>query len=288
MEKGGYSMKFIGAHVSASGGLFNAPLNARGIGASAFAMFTKNQRQWKASTLTPEDISAFKDSMQTCGFTAEQVLPHDSYLINLGNPDREKRKKSLDSFIHELDRVSLLGLDRLNFHPGAYLDGDPEAAVRFIAEGIDEALHSVEGVFAVIENTAGQGSSLGRTFEEIAAIIDLVSQKDRVGVCLDTCHAFAAGYDIRSREAYEETMSRFSSLIGFDKLMGMHLNDAKSTFESRVDRHNSLGKGNIGLEPFRFIMQDDRINNIPLILETIAPELWPEEIAALKEMAENE
>jgi deoxyribonuclease IV len=278
-------MKYIGAHVSASGGLSNAPRNACEIGATAFALFTKNQRQWKAREISEEETAEFKEAMKACGYTAKQVLPHDSYLINLANPDDEKREKSLLSFIHEMERAARLGLDRLNFHPGAFLDGDPKSAIRLVAECIDAALSATEGVCAVIENTAGQGSSLGRTFEEIAAIIDAIKQKERVGVCLDTCHAFAAGYDIVSREAYEQTMGEFERLIGFDKLMGMHLNDAKSTLASRVDRHNSLGKGNIGLEPFRFIMEDSRIDEVPLILETIEPDLWPDEIALLKNMA---
>jgi len=279
-------MKYIGAHVSASGGVFNAPANAKQIGATAFALFTKNQRQWQAKPLTPEDIAEFKDQMKICGYEPFQVLPHDSYLINLGNPDPDKRKKSLDSFIHELQRVQSLGLDRLNFHPGAHLKlVDPGESIRFIAEGIDQALSETEGVAAVIETTAGQGSALGRTFEEIAEIIDLVQQKERVGVCIDTCHIFAAGYDIRNEETYGKTMEQFASTVGFDKLMGAHLNDAKSAYSSRVDRHQSLGKGNIGMETFSLLMKDTRFDNIPLILETIDSDIWVDEIALLKEMA---
>lgn len=279
-------MKYIGAHVSASGGVFNAPANAKQIGATAFALFTKNQRQWHAKPLTPEDISEFKNQMQICGYEPFQVLPHDSYLINLGNPDPEKRKKSLDSFIHELQRVESLGLDRLNFHPGAHLKlVEPGESIRFIAEGIDAALSETDSVAAVIETTAGQGSALGRTFEEIAEIIDLVKQKDRVGVCIDTCHIFAAGYDIRNEETYGKTMEQFESIIGFDKLMGAHLNDAKSAYSSRVDRHHSLGKGNIGMDTFSLLMKDSRFDNIPLILETIDSDIWVDEIALLKDMA---
>jgi len=278
-------MKYIGAHVSASGGVFNAPANAKQIGATAFALFTKNQRQWQAKPLTPEDITQFKDQMKLCGYEPFQVLPHDSYLINLGNPDPEKRKKSLDSFIHELQRVQSLGLDRLNFHPGAHLKlVEPGESIRFVAEGIDQALSETEGVAAVIETTAGQGSALGRTFEEIAEIIDLVQQKERVGVCIDTCHIFAAGYDIRNEETYGKTMEQFESIIGFNKLMGAHLNDAKSAYSSRVDRHHSLGKGNIGMDTFSLLMKDSRFDNIPLILETIDSDIWVDEIALLKEM----
>ncbi|NQT57403.1 MAG: deoxyribonuclease IV [Bacteroidetes bacterium] len=279
-------MKYIGAHVSASGGVFNAPANAKQIGATAFALFTKNQRQWHAKLLTSDDILQFKDQMKLCGYEPFQVLPHDSYLINLGNPDPEKRKKSLDSFIHEMQRVQALGLDRLNFHPGAHLKlVEPGESIRFIAEGLDQALSETEGVAAVIETTAGQGSALGRTFEEIAEIIELVQQKDRVGVCIDTCHIFAAGYDIRNEETYGKTMEHFESIIGFNKLMGAHLNDAKSAYSSRVDRHHSLGKGNIGMDTFSLLMQDSRFDNIPLILETIDSDIWIDEIALLKDMA---
>lgn len=275
-------MKYIGAHVSTSGGIYNAPKNAEEIGAKAFALFTKNQRQWKARPLTEEDIASFKEAMASCGYTPSQVLPHDSYLINLGNPDPEKRKKSVDSFIHEMQRVDALGLDRLNFHPGAHLKAiDPDDCMRLIAEGIDAALSETEGISAVIETTAGQGSALGRTFEEIATIIGYVRQKERVGVCIDTCHIFAAGYDIRTPETYERTMEEFSRIIGFDRLMGVHLNDAKSEFASRVDRHNSIGKGNIGLEAFSMLMNDSRFDEIPLILETIDPAIWAEEITML-------
>lgn len=277
-------MKYIGAHVSASGGVWNAPGNAKEIGAKAFALFTKNQRQWTAAPLDEETIRLFKEQMISCGFTAEHVLPHDSYLINLGNPDPEKRAKSVDSFIHECTRVEQLGLDRLNFHPGAHVNGgDAESSILYIAEGIQKALDETEYLYAVIETTAGQGTALGRTFEEIAAIIDKIPQKERVGVCIDTCHIFAAGYDIRTKETYEATLESFNRLIGFDKLMGVHLNDAKSTFASRVDRHHSIGKGNIGIEPFRWIMQDSRFDEIPIILETIEPEIWASEIAMLYE-----
>ncbi|MGM0431538.1 MAG: deoxyribonuclease IV [Spirochaetota bacterium] len=275
-------MKYIGAHVSASGGLENAPLNAKAIEASAFALFTKNQRQWKAKDLTDKQIETFQKTMQDTGFTPDMVLPHDSYLINLGNPEPEKRKKSLDAFVQEMQRVEALGLDRLNFHPGAHLNKtDPKNCMKLIAEGIDTALSATKHAYAVIETTAGQGTALGKTFEEIAEIISHVDQKQRVGVCIDTCHIFAAGYDIRTPEAYETTMEAFDSIIGFDLLMGAHLNDAKSDYDSRVDRHNQIGQGNIGLDAFSFLMNDARFNGVPLILETNDPDLWKEEIALL-------
>jgi deoxyribonuclease-4 len=276
-------MYYIGAHVSAAGGAFNAVENAAEIGANAFALFTKNQKQWKAPPLTEEQITLFKDAMKKHGFKAEQVLPHDSYLINLGNPDKEKRAVSTDAFTEELRRVSQLGLDRLNFHPGAHLNKiEPKECMKLIAEGIDLALNEVEGVYAVIETTAGQGSALGRSFEEIATIIDFMKNQDRVGVCVDTCHIFAAGYDIRTQELFNSVMDDYDKIIGFDKLMGMHLNDAKSDYKSNVDRHAPLGDGNLGLEPFKAMMADKRFKNIPLVLETNEPQRWPDEIKLLR------
>lgn len=280
-------MKYIGAHVSASGGVFNAPLRAKEIGATAFALFTKNQRQWKTKALTDEEIREFKNQMDSSGFTPKQVLPHDSYLINLGNvKDRETRKKHLDSFCEEMRRVEQLGLDRLNFHPGSHLNAMlPEENLKIIAEGIDRGISETSGVYAVIEITAGQGTNLGYSFEQIAQLIEHVKQRSQVGVCLDTCHMFASGYDLRTREAYEDTMSRFQRILGFDLLMGMHLNDAKFSLGSKVDRHASLGKGKLGLDPFAFVMQDPRLDEIPFILETVEPDLWPEEIRILKGFA---
>ncbi len=275
-------MKFVGAHVSAAGGVFNAPLNAREIGARAFALFTKNQRQWKARPLTEEDVRKFKENLRAVGIKPEHVLPHDSYLINLGSPDPEKRKKSLEAFIDEIERCYQLGLKYLNFHPGSHLRKvSEEECLEIVADSLNEAISRTKGVVLVVENTAGQGSNVGYRFEHIARIIELVEDKSRIGVCLDTCHLFAAGYDIRTREAYEKTMEEFDRIVGFKYLKGMHLNDAKSQLGSRVDRHHSIGKGNIGLDAFRFIMNDPRLDNIPLILETIDPSIWKEEIELL-------
>lgn len=281
-------MKFIGAHVSAAGGVENAPGNAAEIGANAFALFTKNQRQWRAKPLTEENISGFSHAMEEEGFDPGMVLPHDSYLINLGNPDPEKRKKSLDSFIHELERTELLQLKLLNFHPGSHLkENSEDDCLKLIAEGMNAAIEATEEAVLVIENTAGQGSAVGYSFEHLARLIELTEDKRRVGVCIDTCHAFAAGYDLRTREAYEETMGRFEEIVGFTWLKGMHLNDAKSKFASRVDRHASLGEGNIGWDGFRFMMEDPRLDDIPLILETTEPDRWPDEISRLREFAEG-
>ena len=281
-------MKYIGAHVSASGGVENAIKNAQEIGATAFALFTKNQRQWLAPALSSKQIETFKRAMAEAGYAASQVLPHDSYLINLGHPDKEGLEKSRESFFEEMHRCELLGLDRLNFHPGSHLKRiSIEESLERIAESINMAVERTSGVTAVIENTAGQGSNLGNRFEEIAYIIERVEDKSRVGVCLDTCHSFAAGYDLRSREACEATFAEFERIVGFGYLRGMHLNDAMRPLGSRVDRHSPLGAGEIGWECFKYIMQDSRFDNIPLILETPNEELWSEEIATLKGFAKS-
>ena len=274
-------MKRVGAHVSASGGVENAPLNAHAIGAKAFALFTKNQRQWNAKPLTAESIELFKARCEEFGYAPGHILPHDSYLINLGHPDPEALQKSRDSFIHEIERCMQLGLT-LNFHPGSHLKKiSEEASLDIVAESINIALDKTAGVTAVIENTAGQGSNLGYRFEHLAHIIDRVEDKSRVGVCLDTCHTFTAGYDLRTKEAYEATMAEFDRIVGVKYLRGMHLNDSKPDLGSRVDRHDSLGKGKLGIEPFRFIMNDPRMEEIPMVLETIDESIWAEEIALL-------
>ena len=276
-------MKYIGAHVSIAGGVENAPLNAHGIGATGFAMFTKNQRQWFAPELSQLSIDAFKAMCAEYGYPPESILPHDSYLINLGNPDPEALAKSRESFIGELRRCAALGLDRLNFHPGSHLKKiTEEQCIELIAESINIALRETDGVTAVIENTAGQGSNMGYRFEHLAGIISLVDDKSRVGVCLDTCHSFAAGYDLSSREACEATFAEFDRIVGFKYLRGMHLNDALKPLGSRIDRHSDLGKGYIGLECFKYIMGDSRFDGMPLTLETIDENLWPQEIATLK------
>jgi len=281
-------LKFVGAHVSTAGGVFNAPLNAERIGARAFALFTKNQRQWKAKPLTDDDVGKFKENLERVGIDPKHILPHDSYLINLGNPYPEKRRRSLEAFIDEIERCHLLGLKYLNFHPGSHLGKmSEEECLEVIADSINEAIYRTRDVVLVIENTAGQGSNVGYRFEHLARIIELVEDKSRIGVCLDTCHMFAAGYDIRTKEEYERTMREFGEVVGFKYLKGMHLNDAKSELGSRVDRHHSIGKGNIGIDAFRFIMNDNRLNDIPLILETIDPSIWKEEIELLYSLIEE-
>ena len=281
-------MKYLGAHVSAAGGVENAPANAHGIGATGFALFTKNQRQWVAAPLTAAQIDAFRKACDKYGYTPAQILPHDSYLINLGHPEREALEKSRAAFLDEMQRCEALGLDRLNFHPGSHLQKiSPERSLDLIAESINIALDKTRGVTAVIENTAGQGSNLGFAFEHLAYLIERVEDKSRVGVCIDTCHAFAAGYDLRTAEACDKTFAELERVVGFGYLKGMHLNDAMKILGSHVDRHTPLGEGMIGMECFRYIMQDARFDGIPLILETPDEQRWPEEIALLKSLAER-
>ena len=281
-------MKYFGAHVSASGGADNAPANAHAIGATAFALFTKNQRQWVAKPLTAGEIDAFRKACDTYGYRPEQILPHDSYLINLGHPEKEALEKSRAAFLDEMQRCELLGLDRLNFHPGSHLQKiTEEESLDRIAESINIALDKTRGVTAVIENTAGQGSNLGFRFEHLRYLMDRVEDKSRVGVCIDTCHAFAAGYDLRTAEACDATFAELERVVGFNYLKGMHLNDAMKILGSRVDRHMPLGEGMIGMECFRYIARDKRFDGIPLILETPDETRWSEEIARLKAFAEE-
>lgn len=275
-------MKYVGAHISASGGVDNAPLNAQAIGAKAFAFFTKNQRQWFAAAYKEETIGRFKERVHELGFNPDYILPHDSYLINLGHPEEEGLKKSRQAFFDEMTRCEQLGLNRLNFHPGSHLNQIPiDDCLDRIAESINMALDRTNGVCAVIENTAGQGTNLGHTFEQLAHIIDKVEDKSRVGVCIDTAHTLAAGYEIRTREAFEATMEAFESTVGIQYLKGMHINDSKKELATRVDRHDSIGKGVMNMDLFEFIMNDPRFNYMPLILETPDESIWAEEIELL-------
>ena len=275
-------MKYAGAHISASGGVENAPLNAHEIGAKAFAFFTKNQRQWVAPPLTKKSITAFRENCEKLGYRPFQILPHDSYLINLGNPDAEGLGRSRYSFNDEMKRCELLGLDRLNFHPGSHLGKiTEEQCLDLIAESVNIALSKTSGVIAVIENTAGQGTNMGYRFEHLKHIIDGVNDKSRIGVCIDTCHAFTSGYDLSTAEGFNKVFSEFERIVGFKYLKGMHLNESKKAFGTRVDRHDNLHKGELGDEVFSLIMNDPRFDDMPLILETPEESLWPEEIAYL-------
>lgn len=276
-------MKYIGAHVSASGGVEFAPINAHEIGANAFALFTKNQRQWVSKPLTEESISLFKENCEKYVFQPEYILPHDSYLINLGHPEEEGLQKSRAAFLDEMQRCEQLGLKLLNFHPGSSLNKiSKEDCLSLIAESINLALEKTKGVTAVIENTAGQGSNLGSEFWQLKYIIDRVNDKNRVGVCLDTCHTYTAGYDIVNE--YDKIFDEFDKEVGFNYLRGMHLNDSKKALGTHVDRHDSIGKGLIGKAFFERLMQDSRFDNIPLILETPDESKWKEEITWLRSM----
>jgi len=280
-------MKYIGAHVSAAGGVFNAPKNAHDIGATAFALFTKNQRRWDAKALDENSIRKFKAACQRYNFSAAQILPHDSYLINLGHPESEGLQKSREAFVDEMQRCQQLGLTLLNFHPGSHLNkiNEHDCLLR-VAESINWALTETTSVKAVIENTAGQGTNLGYRFEQLATIIEHIEDKTRVGICLDTCHTFVSGYDLRSKEACDETFKAFADVVGFEFLSAMHINDSKVPFASRVDRHAPLGGGEIGWPCFQYIMQDARFEEIPMVLETTNPDIWAEEIRQLKEWAQ--
>lgn len=273
----------IGAHVSISGGVENAPLNALAIGADAFAMFVKNQRQWSAKPLSPTNIEKFKQNLQKSKILPKYVLVHSSYLINLGHPLKENREKSINAFIDEIDRLNLLGLELLNFHPGSYLkEISIDECLKNISNSINLAISKTQNVKLVIENTAGQGSNLGYSFEHLAYLIDKCEDKSRIGVCIDTCHTFAAGYDLK--ENYQNVMKEFEKIVGYNYLAGMHINDSKSTLGSKKDRHESLGVGTLGMKTFENIIKDKKIGDIPLILETPNEEIWPKEIATLKEM----
>jgi deoxyribonuclease-4 len=281
-NKKAVNMKYVGAHVSASGGVDKAPENANQIGARAFALFTKNQKQWFSNPLTLASIKLFRDNCEKFDYKPFQILPHDSYLINLGHPEQEQLSKSRTAFLDEMQRCEQLGLDRLNFHPGSHLNSiGEEVCLKRIAESINIVLGKTRGVTAVIENTAGQGTNMGHKFEHLREIIDNVEDKSRVGVCIDTCHAYTSGYDVKTTEGFKRTFEKFEEIVGFKYLKGMHLNDSKKELGTRVDRHDNIGIGFIGEEPFGILMNDPRFDNMPLILETPEESLWEAEIKKL-------
>lgn len=278
-------MKYIGAHVSASGGISNAILNAEAIGANAFALFTRNQRSWVSKPLAQEEIHTFRTLLSERGFEPRYVLPHDSYLINLGSPDEDTLAKSRAAFLDEMQRAEQLGLTMLNFHPGSHLNKiSEEECLDQIAREINSALSQTHGVTAVIENTAGQGTNLGWRFEHIRRIIDGVDDKSRVGVCIDTCHTLAAGYDLSTELGYQFCFDEFESIIGLGYLRAIHLNDSKKSSGSHVDRHETLDNGFLGKDFFARFMHDSRFDDMPIILETPDPTRWKEEIAWLRSL----
>jgi len=282
------SSRWIGAHVSAAGGIENAPINANKIGANAFALFTKNQRRWQASPLAQENIEKFKENCRQANIPANAILPHDSYLINLGHPDNIQLDKSRQAFFDEMDRCEQLGLSLLNFHPGSHLRKiEIDECLTRISQSINMALERSTGITAVIENTAGQGSNLGHSFEQLARIIDGVEDKSRVGICIDTCHMFAAGYDLTTKAACHESFELFDRIVGNQYLKAMHLNDSKTPLNSRVDRHESLGLGHIGKEAFSFLMNLEATKNIPMVLETINSDIWEDEINWLRSLSDE-
>lgn len=275
-------MKYIGAHVSVAGGVANAPMRAHAIGAKAFALFTGSSNRWISKEISDDEVEKFKDNCNLYGYTPAVILPHDNFLINLGSPDEKKLAMSRKSFLDEVNRCSRLGLTMLNFHPGSHLNELEESdCLDRIAESINITLDKTHGVTAVLENVAGQGSNIGHTFEQLAHIIDKVEDKTRVGVCIDTCHAYSAGYDLGTEEGYENTWNQFDSIIGRNYLKGMHLNDDKRELGSRIDRHASIGQGTLGNQFFTRLVNDPRLNGIPMILETPDEDIWAQEIAWL-------
>ncbi|MDE5975536.1 MAG: deoxyribonuclease IV, partial [Muribaculaceae bacterium] len=276
---------YIGAHVSVAGGVSKAPIEANAIGAKAFALFTGSSSRWSSKAIPQKEAELFKENCAKFGFTPEVILPHDNFLINLGSPDDEKLAKSRKSFLEEMKRCEQLGLTMLNFHPGSHLNLiDEKKCLDLIAESVNLTLDQTSGVTAVLENVAGQGSNLGHTFEQLAYIIDQIEDKERIGVCIDTCHAYSAGYDLATEEGYSEAWKKFDEIIGFRFLKGMHINDDKRELSSRIDRHESIGKGTLGKEFFIRLVNDPRFDNIPLILETPDDSIWAQEIAWLYQM----
>ena len=278
-------MKYIGAHTSSAGGVQNAVSEAVSIGATAFALFTRNQKAWVSKPLEPAQIEAFGKALSQSGIRPEHVLPHDSYLINLGNPTAEGLEKSRTAFLDELRRAEQLGLTWVNFHPGSHLNQiTPEACLDLIAESVNWALAQTTTAVAVIENTAGQGTNLGYDFKHLARIIEGINDKSRVGVCIDTCHTLAAGYDLTTESGYNATFEAFECEVGWQYLRGIHLNDSKRECGSHIDRHESIGKGALGEVFFKRFMYDPHFDDMPIILETPDESLWAEEIRYLREL----
>ena len=279
-------MKYVGAHVSISGGVETAPGRGTEIGAKALGIFTKNQRQWRAAPLDEGAIDAFKNNLAEAEIDPSFVVVHDSYLINVGNPDPEKRAQSLKSFIDEARRVEQLGLSLLNFHPGSGLKQITEdETLELISQSMNTVLDETESAVLLIEGTAGQGAHVGYKFEHLAELIQTSRDKKRVGVCLDTCHLFGAGFDLRTPDTYKQAMEEFDRVVGLPYLRAMHINDSKIELGSRKDRHEKIGQGLLGLDAFKNVMGDSRLDGLPMVLETPDPSIWKEEIELLYSLA---
>lgn len=261
-------MPLLGAHMSIAGGYYKAVEAAAELHMDCVQLFTKNNNQWRAKTLTDNDAELFRDALERTGI--QKPCAHDSYLINLASPKKTIWKKSLDAFVIELQRAEKLGLAGLVMHPGSFLDSSEEEGLNKIVEALDHSLEKTAGfdVEIWLETTAGQGTNLGHRFEHLAYLFDNVADNSRVGVCVDSCHIFAAGYPITKPSDYRRTMAEFDRLIGIDRIRAFHLNDSKREFGSRVDRHEHIGRGHLGLEPFCNILNDRRFANLPMYLET--------------------
>ncbi|TKJ42406.1 deoxyribonuclease IV [candidate division LCP-89 bacterium B3_LCP] len=258
----------LGAHVSIAGGIQNAPLNGRKIGCDAIQIFAKNQTQWQAKPYTDENIEGFKENLKTTGINP--VIIHDSYLINLCTSDKVKLEKSINAYLDELKRAQTLKVPYLVMHPGSHLQNGEEWGLVKIAESLNYIHERTPDyqVITLLETTAGQGTNLGYRFEHLASIREMVVQKDRIGVCADTCHMFAAGYDLKTDQGYSDTWNRFDDIVGIENLKCFHLNDSKKPLSSRVDRHEHIGQGHLGIEPFKKLMADPRFEDLPGLLET--------------------
>ena len=281
-------MKYIGAHVGINGGVSTAPISAHAIGAKSFALFTGSSSRWVSKEISEDEAHLFKENCRIYGYKPELILPHDNFLINLGSPDRQKLHLSKKSFTDEMKRCEKLGLKYLNFHPGSHVNEiSEEECLDKIAESLNFIFEETRGVTAVLENTAGQGSNLGYKFEQLAHIISKVEDKSRMGVCIDTCHAYSAGYDLATQEGYDATWKAFDEIIGRDYLKGIHLNDDKRELGSRIDRHAPIGEGTLGEAFFRRFINDPRFDNMPIILETPNEEIWEKEIKWLYSLQEK-
>lgn len=261
-------MPILGAHMSIAGGYYKAIEGGLGVECDCVQLFTKNNNQWRAKPISDKDIELFQNARGEAAI--EHCLSHASYLINIASPKEELRTKSIDSLIVELERADMLGIPFVVFHPGSYTTTDEETGLNTIVESMNQVIRATQALEStlLLENTAGQGSNLGFDFAHLEQIISSVDEPDRVGVCIDTCHAFAAGYPMGSEEDYESTMKKMDQTFGLKKIRSFHLNDSKKPFDSRKDRHEHIGEGEMGLEPFRFLLNDARFSNIPMYLET--------------------